>query len=73
VIGRYCDLPEEYPGVAHFHTKDYQSVNAFSLTAGGGAYSSANRFILVDQSNEAILAGAAGVRLPARSGYSRRR
>ena len=20
VIGRYCDLPEEYPGVAHFHT-----------------------------------------------------
>ena len=20
VIGRYCDLPEEFPGVAHFHT-----------------------------------------------------
>ncbi len=32
VIGRYCDLPEEYPGVAHFHTVRINQPSGFYYT-----------------------------------------
>lgn len=33
VIGRYCDLPEEYPGVAHFHTMRVNPPSGFFYTS----------------------------------------
>jgi len=33
VIGRYCDLPEEYPGVAHFHTVRVNPPSGFFYTS----------------------------------------
>ncbi len=33
VIGRYCDLPEEYPGVAHFHTVRINQPAGFYYTS----------------------------------------
>lgn len=33
VIGRYCDLPQEYPGVAHFHTVRINQPSGFYYTS----------------------------------------
>ncbi len=33
VIGRYCDLPEEFPGVAHFHTVRVNPPSGFYYTS----------------------------------------
>jgi dissimilatory sulfite reductase alpha subunit len=33
VIGRYCDLPEEFPGVAHFHTVRVNPPSALYYTS----------------------------------------
>ena len=33
VIGRYCDLPEEFPGVAHFHTVRINQPSGFYYTS----------------------------------------
>ena len=33
VIGRYCDVPEEYPGVAHFHTVRVNPPSGFFYTS----------------------------------------
>src|SRR5208337_1720865 len=33
VIGRYCDLPQEFPGVAHFHTVRINPPSGFFYTS----------------------------------------
>ncbi|MCP4757161.1 MAG: dissimilatory-type sulfite reductase subunit alpha [Proteobacteria bacterium] len=35
VIGRYCDMPEEFPGVAHFHTVRVNQTSGFLYNSKG--------------------------------------